>query len=288
MIKASGILDDEPSLLERVCIEAKPGAVVTKSLTLKPRKGYDPPILIACPTGGYINAVGLANPGIHACRDLVEACKKHGVPVIVSVAASCPEEAVELASKADEAGADAIELNLSCPHAKGYGLEVGSEPSTAKEVVAAATSVVKIPVIAKLGLNDKLLQVSSAVLDAGARALTLINTVRAMIIDVYAMKPVLSNIYGGLSGEPIHPLAVKAVYDVYKELRAEIIGCGGVTDWRTAIELCLAGARAVQIATAVIDKGLVVFKEILDGIRDYMKKVGVKSWLEIVGAAHRD
>jgi len=147
-------------------------------------------------------------------------------------------------------------------------------------------STVKIPVWAKLGYTREIVSEAGRVLAAGANALVLINTIPAVVIDVYARKPVLTNITGGLSGPPIHPVTLYAVYSVYREYRCEIIGVGGVVDWVSALDTILAGARAVQIATGFYLKGYGVVREILTGIVKYMEESGVKSIEELVGAAH--
>jgi len=284
LMPASGILGGSPGVLEKVAKKAKVGALVTKTITKEPRKGYDPPIVVSAPCG-YVNAVGLSNPGAQAIKGLVEVGKKYNLPVIVSIAGKDEEEFAEVAWKAVDAGADALELNLSCPHAKGLGLELGTDANLVKRVVEAVARTVNVPVFAKLGLVDRLVETASKALEAGASGLTLINTVRAMVIDVDAMKPVLSNKVGGLSGRAIHPVAVRAVYEVYKELKAPIIGVGGIYDWKDAAELLLAGARALQIGSAVADKGLGVFSEVLAGLAWWMHNKGFKSLREVVGLA---
>ncbi|HIC99163.1 MAG TPA: dihydroorotate dehydrogenase, partial [Pyrodictiaceae archaeon] len=148
-------------------------------------------------TFSLLNAVGLENPGLEGLAALLDACRVFGRPIIVSIAGSTAEEFAEIATVAEEHGAAAVELNLSCPHARGRGLEIGTSPSTVREVVGVVASTVSIPVIAKLGFVDKLVEVSSAALEAGARALTLINSVKAMKIGIYAAKPVLGNKVGG-------------------------------------------------------------------------------------------
>ncbi len=287
LVKGSGVLDDNPLLLEKVFTEGDPGAVVTKSITVKPRKGYDPPILVPLPTGGYINAVGLANPGMEAIPNLVANARKLGKPVIVSIAGSSEEEFTKVAIIAEESGASGVELNLSCPHVKGMGLDIGMSPKLTFNVVSAVASVIRIPVIVKVGVADNILEVVGKALEAGADGITAINTIKAMYIDVYTFKPVLTAKFGGLSGPPIHPIAVRVVYTIYNEYDVDIMGCGGVYDWRTAIELALAGAKAIQIVSAIADKGISVFKEILNGIKEYMEFMGFKEWKEIVGLAHK-
>ncbi len=286
LMNASGILG---SYREHIARLASYGlsAIVSKTITPQPREGYETPIIIELPSGGLLNAVGLANPGKRIISELVAEAKRLGLPIIISIGGKEEKEFLEVAIEAERSGADAVELNLSCPHAHGYGLEIGSDPTLVRAVVREVASSLKIPVIAKLGLCDKLLESASRALEAGARGLTLINTVRAMYIDVFSAKPVLSNIFGGLSGPPIHPIAVRVVYEVYRELGAEMIGCGGVYDWRSAAELILAGARAIQIGTALARQGRKLVESILSGLRRWLEALGLKTIFEAVGLAQR-
>jgi len=282
---ASGVLGWSREEAARVK-EAGGGAFIAKTVTPQPRRGYGWPRLY--PVGyGIVNAVGLANPGVERAAELLREATAAGIPVVASLAATEPEEWVRAAAALEEAGVAAVELNLSCPHFKGGGIELGSDPRAVKEVVSSVASTLRVPVVAKLGVSDRLLEAASAALDGGARGLTLINSVRAMKIDVYTKKPVLGNIRGGLSGRAIHPLAVRAVYDVYGETGADIFGVGGVYTWEDAVEFLLAGARAVQIGSALIEKGFIVFREILDGVERYLWIEGVKSVEDLVGLAQR-
>lgn len=285
---ASGVLEFDPAAARKM-IEAGAGTVVLKSATKEFRAGYPYPRIARVP-GGWVIAVGLANPGAERVKEIVREVKKAvgDAPVIAGAAGQSVDEFVEVSAMLEEGGADAIELNLSCPHFKGGGIELGQDPSTVREVVRSVASTVKVPVIAKLGLSDKILDVAVKSLEGGARALTLINTIRAMKIDVYKKRPVLGNKHGGLSGEAIHPVAVRVIYDVYKETRADIFGAGGVKDWESAAELILAGAKAVQIGSALVDRGEVVITEVVRGLQKFLWIEGFSSLSEIVGLAHRD
>ncbi|MCD6340735.1 MAG: tRNA-dihydrouridine synthase, partial [Desulfurococcales archaeon] len=221
IMNASGILGNTPGGIIKL-VKLGFSAIVTKTITPKPREGYKPPIIFSLPTGGLINAIGLANPGKKAIRELVRVAKEFNIPIFVSIAGENSDAFVDVAIEAQQAGANALELNLSCPHAKGYGIELGADPNRVKEVVEAVTSTVSIPVFAKLGLTDKVVEAAGKALEAGAKGIVLINTIKAMYIDVYALKPALYAVYGGLSGPPIHPIAVRIIYDVYKEYQAEI------------------------------------------------------------------
>lgn len=285
VMNASGILGSEPEHVD-ILVEYGFSAIVSKSFTVEPRAGYNPPIVVELRNGGLLNAVGLANPGSVGIRGFIERAKRCGKPVVISIAGGSVEEFISLASVVEENGGDALELNLSCPHVKGLGFEIGSNPTAVFKLVELVSSTVKTPVIAKLGLCDKLVEVAGKALEAGARALTLINTIKAIAIDVYSAKPILTNVYGGLSGPPIHPIAVRAVYDVYKEYGAEIIGCGGVSSWVDAAELILAGARAVQVGTAVYRDRYVV-RNILEGLTRWLETIGESSIERMIGAVFR-
>ncbi|GBF08370.1 putative dihydroorotate dehydrogenase A [Aeropyrum pernix] len=283
---ASGILGWEPREAKLV-EEGGGGFFVAKSVTYQPRKGYPQPHLYPA-AGGIVNAVGLANPGFReASNMLAKTVKEASIPVIASIAGGAPGEWVEMASTLEEAGVSAVELNLSCPHFAGGGLELGQDPAAVASVVSAVASTLRIPVIAKLGYSDRLVDAASKALEAGARGLTLINSVRAMKIDVYAKKPVLGNRVGGLSGKPIHPIAVRAVYEVYGETRADIFAAGGVEGWEDAVEFYLAGAKAVQVGAAFIAIGPHVLRSIVEGVRRYLWVEGFRSLQDIVGYAHR-
>lgn len=284
---ASGILGYSAETLKGV-VEGGAGAVVTKSVGLKPRSGYANPtvVQVAC---GLLNAVGLPNPGIDEfTRDIREAKALLNVPLIVSVYGFSAEEYAVVAGKAVEAGADAVELNVSCPHVKETGAEIGQDPKVLSEVVRKVKGAVDKPVFVKLSPNvADIAEIAEAAVKAGADAVTAINTVKAMAIDIETAKPILSNKRGGLSGPAIKPIAVRCVYDIYERVKAPIIGCGGITSWRDAVEFLLAGASAVQIGTAIAIKGPRVFQSIVRGLDAYLKRKGFRSVNEIVGLAHR-
>lgn len=285
-VLASGILCNG-SLLKRAAVEGGAGAVVTKSLTKKKSEGYPMPVIVGV-EGGLVNAVGLANQGFgeFLSRDLPLA-KEGKVPVVVSVAGSGAEEFRKICVRAEEAGADAVELNLSCPHVKKHGIEIGADPSIVRKLVKDVKGALKIPVHVKLGLSDLMNDSALAAQASGADAIVVINTIRAMAIDVKARRPVLSHVYGGLSGPAIRPIALRCVHELYGQLSVPIVGCGGVDDWRAAVEFLLAGAKAVQIGSAVATKGIGIFGKVASGVDDYLDANGFKSVDEIVGIAHK-
>lgn len=265
------------------------GAVVTKSVGLKPREGYPNPTVaqVAC---GLLNAMGLPNPGVNEFAEEIKEVKQSEtpIPLIVSIYGFSTSEFVKVAKVAAEAGADALELNVSCPHVRDTGAEIGQNPSLVAEVVEEVKKNVLQPVFVKLTPNvADIVGVAKAAVEAGADALVAVNTVRAMAIDVETTRPILANRIGGLSGPAIKPIAIRCVYEIYREVDVPIVGCGGVTSWRDAVEFMLAGASAVQIGTAISAKGMGVFKSITRGINSYLKRKGFRSIEEIVGLSHR-
>lgn len=283
---ASGILGLSTESLGNI-VKSGAGAIVTKSVGLKPRKGYPNPTVVQA-SCGLINAMGLPNPGINEFIKEIREAKNFDVPFIVSVYGFSAEEYVRVAKKAVYAGADAVELNVSCPHVGETGSEIGQNPKLLAEVVRKVKTVVEKPVFVKLSPNvTNIAEIAEVAAKVGADAITAINTVKAMAIDTETAIPILSNKIGGLSGPAIKPIAVRCVYEIYEKVKLPIIGCGGVTNWRDATEFLLAGASAVQIGTAVAIKGPNVFKSIIRGINAYLKEKGLKSVKEIVGLSHR-
>lgn len=283
---ASGILGFSAESIGELMIGGA-GALVTKSIGLKPRKGYANPTLVQTRCG-VINAMGLPNPGIEEFTEEIRKARISGVPIIVSVYGFSAEEYAAVAKRAVGAGADAVELNVSCPHVQETGSEVGEDPRILSEVVRRVRTAVKEPVFVKLSPNVKdIRETAEVAAKAGADALTAINTIKAMVIDTETGTPILSNKKGGLSGPAIKPVAVRCVYEIYEQVKTPIIGCGGITNWRDAVEFLLAGATAVQIGTAVAQKGPSVFGAVARGINSYLRKKGNKSVKEIVGLSHR-
>ena len=284
---ASGILGYSVETLESI-VEGGAGAVVTKSIGLEPRDGYANPtvVQVSC---GLINAIGLPNPGIEEFTSEIRAAKTAlNVPLIVSVYGFSEEEYATVSKKAADAGADAVELNVSCPHVKETGSEIGQSLEILSKVVRKVKEVMEKPVFVKLSHNvTNLTDIAEVAAKSGADALTVINTVKAMAIDAETAMPILSNKRGGLSGPAIKPIAIRSVYDIYERVKTPIIGCGGIANWRDAVEFLLAGASAIQIGTAIALRGPNVFSAITRGMETYLKRKGVKSVKEIVGLSHR-
>jgi len=280
---ASGILGYSLETFESI-VKGGAGAIVTKSVGAKPRKGYANPTVVQAEYG-LINAMGLPNPGIDEFVNEIRGAKVAlKTPLIVSVYGYSAEEYALVVKKAVSAVADAVELNVSCPHVKETGSEIGQNPEILEEVVRKVKSVSAKAVIVKLSPNlTSIADIAEAAAKAGADALTAINTVKAMAIDTETAMPILDNRVGGLSGPAIKPIALRCVYDIYERVKVPIIGCGGITNWRDAVEFLLAGASAVQIGTAIATKGPNVFKAISRGIDAYLKSKNFESVKEIVG-----
>jgi len=283
---ASGILGYSAESMQAVA-ESGAGAVVTKSVGVTPRMGYANPTVVQAKTG-LINAVGMANPGINEyIKEISYAKTILQVPLIVSVYGYSAEEYALVSKKAAEAGADAVELNVSCPHVKYTGSEIGQNPKLLRDVICKVKAEVRKPVIVKLSPNvTDIVEIADGAAKAGADALTVINTVRAMAIDAETTLPVLSNIRGGLSGPAIKPIALRCVYDIAECVKTPILGCGGISDWRDAVEFLLAGASAVQIGTAIATEKPSLFQDINRGVTAYVKRKGFRSVNEIVGKSH--
>jgi dihydroorotate dehydrogenase (NAD+) catalytic subunit len=282
---ASGILGYTGLSLKSI-IEAGAGAVVTKSMGLEPRTGYPNPTVVQTDCG-LLNAMGLPNPGISHFKEEMKELKNTGVPTILSIYGYSSEEFAKVAETAVKVGADALELNVSCPHVKKAGAEIGCDPLLLTEIVKEVKKRVNIPVIVKLTPNvANIGEIAKAAEEAGADAITAINTVKAMNIEIETGRPLLANKFGGLSGPAIKPIAVRCVYDVYRSVDVPVIGCGGIASWQDAVEFMLAGASAVQIGTAIAFKGVSVFSSVAKGIDTYLKNKGFKNVKELVGLAH--
>lgn len=285
--QASGILGYTAEML-KIIAENGAGAVVTKSVGLRPRIGYVNPTIVQT-NCGLLNAMGLPNPGISEfAQEISKARSLLKIPLIVSVYGFSAREYAVLCTKAFDAGADAVELNVSCPHVKETGSEIGQDPRLLSKVVEKAKGASSKPLFVKLSPNvTSMTELGTIAVRSGADALVVMNTVKAMAIDVETKLPILANRVGGLSGPSVKPIAVRHVYDLYEKVKVPIIGCGGVASWKDAVEFMLAGAAAVQIGTAIATRGLTVFRQVSRGIGAYLKRKQFRSVTEIVGLSHR-
>ena len=282
---ASGILDETGGSLVRV-FKSGAGAVVTKSICLQPRSGYKNPTIVELETG-MLNAMGLPNPGIEEYGAEVKKAVKAGAVVIGSVFGKDEREYGIVAMRFDEYGVSAVELNLSCPHAKGFGLEIAQSAEAVEGFTLAAKEAVKIPVMPKLSPNvTNVALLGEAAERGGADAVVAVNTVKALAISAELRMPILSNKYGGLSGPGIKPVGLRCVYDLYEAVDIPIIGVGGVTTGLDAVEYFMAGASAIEIGTAIRSRGVGVFRSVCKEIKQFMEKEGFKAVKEMVGLAH--
>ena len=283
-ILASGILGVSSEVMIRAG-RAGAGAVVTKSFNRKGREGYRNPSFIEVP-GGFLNALGIPNPGMQEMREEVEAVSKAHVPVIASVFGFDAEEFADAAWMGEQGGAVAIELNVSCPHVREVGVEIGQRAEMVAEVTRAVKGKVRVPVLVKLSPNvTSISEIAKAAETAGADGISAINTVLGMAIDVDAASPILGGVLGGVSGPALHPVAVRAVYQIRNSVRIPIVGIGGIEDSRGALEMIMAGASAIQIGSAITSKGLDVFREVTSGITRFLQQNGYRSVRDIVGIA---
>jgi dihydroorotate dehydrogenase (NAD+) catalytic subunit len=281
---ASGILGISLDVFDRLYKDGA-GAVVTKSLSKEPWEGYPNPTVVGV-KAGYLNAVGLSNPGAPYFAKMISLNKT--VPIIVSLVGSIPEDFVFMIKQFENVKILGYELNLSCPHVEKVGLEVGDDPELVHKIVKSVKSQSQVPVIAKIGLGSSdYLETVRVACESGVDAITAINTIRAMAIDVETTRPILSHKIGGLSGSAIKPIAVRCVYEISSKFDIPVIGCGGISDWEDAIEFILAGASAVQIGSVLVDKWVGVFSEINSGISKYMEKKNFSKIKEMVGIAKK-
>lgn len=283
---AAGILGSTAASLNWVA-RSGAGAVVTKSFGLNPNKGYANPTTVEV-TGGVINAIGLSNPGVENFKFELEKLDK-SVPAIASIYGANPEEFSQIATSV-EGHVDALELNVSCPHAMGgCGAAIGQDPKLTEEIVRSVKKSVKIPVFVKLTPNvTDIVEIANHAEDAGADALTMINSLGpGMRIDIETGTPILKNRFGGLSGPAIKPIAIRCVYDVFDSVDIPIIGVGGIRDYMDVLEFLYAGASCIQIGTSIMYEGVDIFERILNGLERFMDEKGYGSVDEVVGIAHR-
>ncbi|MBN2367731.1 dihydroorotate dehydrogenase [Candidatus Woesearchaeota archaeon] len=287
-VLASGIMDFSASSM-KYAVDSGAGAVVTKSISLEERKGHKSPIIIT-EKAFVMNAVGLSNPGVDAAvEDIKDLKKKVDAPVIASIFGKVKKEYGEMARRISEARPDMIEVNISCPNVEDeFGKPFSLECESAADVTRIVKENTKIPISVKLSPNvPSIGKIAKAVEDAGADAITAINTVGpGMAIDIESGKPILKNKAGGVSGPAIRPLAVKAVYDIYESVSIPIMGVGGITTGNDAIEMIMAGASAVQIGSAVYYRGIDVFSKVCDEAREFMDKQGYSKIKDMAGIAH--
>ena len=261
------------------------GAVVVKGLSLRPRSGNPPPRIMETPSG-MLNAVGLQNIGVEAfIEEKLPFLRSFRVPVIVNIFGESVEEYAEVAGILDRAdGVYGLEVNISCPNIKRGGITFGADPSAAAEVTKRVKKATRLPVIVKLTPNvTDIGAIARRVEEAGADALSLINTLRGMSVDVEKRTPRLAMVTGGLSGPAIRPVALRMVWEVRQAVSLPIIGIGGITNARDALEFLIVGASAVQVGTANFINPRATL-DVLEGLRIYMERKGIGDIGEIIGS----
>lgn len=282
---ASGFLGISQAIFDSL-YNADVGAIVSKSISKEPIEGYGNPTAVCLEGGSYLNAVGLANPGADAFSR--EIASNPYVPIIVSLVGSSYQDFPPMIDKFDDLNILGYEVNLSCPHVAKMGMEVGDDLDMVTCVVKTVKSHTLKPVVVKVGIgNVDLLDLARAAYDAGANAITAINTIRAMTIDIETGIPVLSNRIGGLSGKSVKPIAIRCVYEISKNVGVPVIGCGGIFSWEDAIEFMLAGASAIQLSSVIGHEGVGIFQKINLGLKKYLERKGLKNPAELVGLAHK-
>ncbi len=263
----------------------KVGAITVKGTTLAPRAGNKGQRVVETPSG-ILNCIGLENPGSdYFLKETLPKLKKYNVPIIVNIDASSPEEYGELAAKLDVKGVDAVEINVSCPNIKDGGLVFGTNAKSMAQVVKEVKKNTSKVVITKLSPNvTSITEMAKAAEDAGTDALSLINTLLGMKIDIHRQRPVLGNVTGGLSGPCIRPVAVRMCYEVAQAVKVPIVGMGGIMCAEDAIEFFLAGASAIAVGTANFVNPAIAETISLD-ILEYMDRHNIKKIQDMIGLA---
>ena len=286
-ILASGILGVTKDSL-KYAVQNGAGACIIKSISREERKGHNAPNMHAI-EGGFMNAVGYSNPGLEKAKEEFQNLKEVGAPVIASIIGQDADEFGYMAEKFLSDEFAAVEAVLSCPHTPGYGTLAGQgTPQATEEITKKVCSKTKLPLFIKISPESQPIgEIARAAEAAGADAITAVNTMGPGIhLDIYARKPVLHFGRGGVSGPALRPIAVRCISDIYQSVKIPIIGCGGVTTGRDAIEMFMVGASTVQIGTGVYYRGPEVFQLVCDEIKAFMEEEGFKDIKEMVGVAN--
>jgi len=286
-ILPAGFLGTTKDILKRVADNGA-GAVTIKSISPEARNGHKNPTVLTF-DAGMLNAVGYSNPGVKEAAKEFAGLNSIGVPVIASIIGTNADEFLKVLDGFKHLNFSAIEIPLSCPHTPGFGMLAGqSTPEATEEIVKAIRKETKLPLFVKLSPSvPDIGELAKVAEDSGADAITAVNTMGpGMVINIEARKPVLDFKVGGVSGPALRPIAVRCVYEIYERVKIPIIGVGGISTGRHAIEMIMAGASAIGIGSAIYNNGIEVFREVCDEIGTWMDKHGIKDINEIVGAAH--
>ena len=259
------------------------GGISCKGTTLHERLGNPPPRIAETPSG-ILNSVGLQNPGVDAfIREDLPWLKEQGTVVIANLAGSAISDYCQAAEKLDETAVDMIELNISCPNVKQGGASFGTACASAQEITAAVRKVTRKPLIVKLTPNvTSISDIAAAVEEEGADAVSLINTLTGMRINIETRRPVLRNNTGGMSGPAVFPVAVRMVWETARRVKIPVIGMGGIASWEDAVEMMLAGASAIQVGTAMFADAYAPLK-MIEGIERYLEEHQIQSVTELTG-----
>ena len=284
VISASGCFGYGVEYADAVDLSAL-GAVVVKGLFLKPREGHPAPRIVETPAG-MINAIGLQGIGVHRfVSEKMPELRAHRATVVVNVCGTTVDEYAEVSRiLSDAEGVHAIELNISCPNIKEGGIQFGCSLGGTHDVVSAVRKVTSLPIMPKLTPNvTDPASFARAAEEAGADAVSLVNTFLALAVDVETRRPMISNGMGGLSGPAIRPIAVRMVYECQQAVKIPVVGMGGIMDARDALEFMIAGATAVQVGTANFVDPL-LWHTMIDGIGDYLRRHQIASAMDLVGS----
>lgn len=291
-VKIAGVLFENPVIVASGCIGfgreyeeffplSKLGGISVKGMTLHPKAGNPSPRIAETPSG-MLNSVGLENPGIDAfIKNELPSLSKKGTVIIANVAGSTVEDCIEIAKKIDDTSVDMIELNISCPNVKQGGAAFGTSCQAAAEVTKAVRNATKKPLMVKLSPNvTSITDIAKAVEAEGADAISLINTLLGMRIDINTKRPVLRNNVGGMSGPAVFPIAVRMVWQVANCVSVPVVGMGGIATPQMAIEMMMAGASAIQVGAAIFNDPFAPIK-IVDGMNNWLDEKGIRSVSEL-------
>ena len=259
------------------------GGLSCKGITLKPRMGNPPPRIAETPSG-ILNAVGLQNPGVdHFIERDLPWLKEQETVVIANIAGNRPEEYAQMAEKLSESSVDMIEMNISCPNVKHGGVQFGTSCQSVGAITREVRAHCKKPLMVKLSPNvSDIAEIARAAESEGADALSLINTLTGMRIDINTRRPIIRNNTGGLSGPAVFPVAVRMVWQTAGAVKIPVVGMGGISSWRDAVEMMLAGASAIQVGTALFSDPYAPLK-IKEGLNRYLDDQGIASVTELAG-----
>ena len=264
------------------------GGLSCKGITLKPRMGNPPPRIAETPSG-ILNAVGLQNPGVdHFIEQDLPWLKEQETVVIANIAGNTPEEYAQMAEKLSESSVDMIEMNISCPNVKHGGVQFGTSCQSVGAITREVRAHCKKPLMVKLSPNvSDIAEIARAAESEGADALSLINTLTGMRIDINTRRPIIRNNTGGLSGPAVFPVAVRMVWQTAGAVKIPVVGMGGISTWRDAVEMMLAGASAIQVGTALFSDPYAPLK-IKEGLNRYLDDQGIASVTELAGMVKHD